>query len=133
MDNLSVISYNPTGLNAERQEYIHDILSEERIDIMLLQETWLYKSESKLLDNIHKMYTSCAISGMDETQEIRQGRKYGGVGIMWHSRISKSVRTYSNHSKRMCGITITLDNEQTLFILNVYLPCDNYRQTQADE
>ncbi len=133
MDNLVTVSYNSTGLNVERQEYIHDILSDERIDILLLQETWLYKSESKLLDNIHKMYTSCAISGMDETQEIRQGRKYGGVGIMWHSRISKSVRTYSNHSKRMCGITITLDNEQTLFILNVYLPCDNYRQTQADE
>ncbi len=33
----------------------------------------------------------------------------------------------------MCGIILTLGDGKTLFILNVYLPCDNYRQTQAEE
>ena len=82
MHNLVIVSYNPTGLNEERQEFIHDMLIDETVDILLLQETWLLKSEGKLLDNIHQEYTSDAVSGMDETRKILQGRKYGGVAAM---------------------------------------------------
>ncbi len=63
---------------------------------------------------------------MDEEATILQGRRYGGVGFMWHKTIASIVKTYKSRSKMVCGLIMTLANMRRLLILNVYLPCDNY-------
>ncbi len=57
---------------------------------------------------------------MDEEATILHGRRFGGVGFMWHKKIAPIVKTYKSQSKRVCGLTLA--NKRRLLILNVYLP-----------
>ena len=54
------------------------------------------------------------------------------MGILWHKRLSPSVKVHRSRSKRAFAIILTLQNSSTLGLINVYLPCDNYKPVVAD-
>lgn len=126
---LEIVTFNPTGLNQERVHFIKNhILSGEIVDIMFLQETWLLKTQMQQLSGIHKSYLGDGISGMDEEAGIIQGRRYGGVGILWHKRMAHIIKPYKTKHKRIHGVIMTPHSGIKILMLNLYLPCDNYHQ-----
>ena len=88
---------------------------------MALQETWLYKDEVHRPDSLHKDYASFSVSSVDESQELRRGRPFGGVTFLWHKSLSKYITLLDLQDSRMIGIKYKDENINVLF-LNVYLP-----------
>ena len=74
---LTVSSYNSTGLNQERKQFIKKTLeNDSTIDIFMLQETWLFKKDINSMNGIHDSYVCHCVSGIDENHHILQGRPY---------------------------------------------------------
>ena len=49
-------------------------------DILLLQETWLLKSQIGTINQYFSEFNTCGISGINKNKLI-QGRRYGGGGV----------------------------------------------------
>ena len=48
-------------------------------DLVFLQEIWLFKFELNLISTIHPDFESYGISAIQDSEEIIQGRPYGGL------------------------------------------------------
>ena len=102
---------------------LHDVC--ERCDILFLQETWLCKQELDMLSTIHCDFYARGVSSMDDCEGIRVGRPYGGLGILWRKSLGQSCNVKPLDDPRLLLLEITLNNEQCLLLLNVYLPYDD--------
>ena len=106
---LTITTFNPTGLGEESRAFINELLHEEEIDILCSQEIWKYQKDIKDLDDLHGMYMSHGVSGLDASKTILHGRLYGGVGILYHKRIAHLVKPFTNARNRcMCGIHLKM-------------------------
>ena len=95
-------------------------------DIVFLQEHWLFPSDLPLLNNAHKDFMSYGISSIDPSDSLIMGRPYGGVGVLWNSKLASLVRPMSFHDDRIIGLEFSDDNQKVL-LLGVYLPYDTKR------
>lgn len=132
MKPLKITSYNSTGLNEQRTEFINNLLSSNNTDILFLQETWLYNSTLSKLNDIHNSYMAYGVSGMPDSDEIINGRPYGGVAILWHKSLAGLVKPIKSQSKRLCAVTLTLASGTCVLLINVYMPGDTYSAERTD-
>ena len=124
---LKILSYNSGGLGGYTRPLIHDLLCDSNADIVLLQETWLFKRDLGVLATLHKIYLGNGKSAIpDDT--ILHGRPYGGLGFLWRRSLSGNIRNIHVNCDRIDAILLIHDGSVTL-IVNVYLPVDN-RQMQ---
>ena len=65
------------------------------------------------------------MSSTDDCEGIRVGRPYGGLGILWRKSLGQSCNVKPLDDPRLLLLEITLNNEQCLLLLNVYLPYDD--------
>ena len=125
---IKIVSYNSTGLGAVKMEYIKDLLSSNKVDILFLQETWLLPGNMDKLADIHSDYLYHGVSGI-ENNKLLMGRPYGGVAILWKKTLAKFVKKiWIQNTKRVCAINLTLLNKSMLLI-NCYMPVDNKRKS----
>ena len=68
---------------------------------------------------INDCYSHC-ISAIPST-EILHGRPYGGCSILWKKNLVACVSPISTVSKRLCAVTIMMNNVSFL-LCNVYMP-----------
>ena len=115
---LKLATYNCQGVKSS-EPYIREVL--EQVHIMALQETWLYPDEVGRLDGLHQDYASYSISAVDETQELRRGRPYGGVSFLWRKSLSRYIRVSSAQDNRVMSIAYD-DGQFSMLLVNVYLP-----------
>ena len=126
IQNLSIVTYNSHGHGAGRLDYIRSLASNN--DILLLQEHWLFNSQSNVLEmevptcNVHLE------SGM-QNHDLLQGRPYGGCAILWKRNLDCVCVPIKFTSNRVCAVSITMNNV-TLLIVNVYMPCDSLSVTE---
>jgi hypothetical protein len=65
--------------------------------------------------------------------ELLIGRPHGGCGILWHSSLNCSVQQIGLDDPRICAVKMTMRNQVTILLINVYLPCDSrYRDSNYD-
>ena len=119
--NLSVTTYNCKGFDERKVTFIKDLFN--KCDFLLLQEHWLYKSMFHELCRIDKNASFCATSSMNESV-ILQGRRHGGCAIIWRSNLSYKVKSIDCNNVRVCGVLIHLEDNCTLLLFTVYMPCD---------
>ena len=105
---LAVASYNCDGVTSSTG-FINNLLSNTKMDILCLQETWLLDHDIAKLSNIHAGYQFNGKSGVDATDRILPGRPQGGVAIAWHKRLSHYVQPIgiSNRQAYMCSQNAT--------------------------
>ena len=100
---LKVITYNCHGLLSSLQDVIELC---NHYDLIFLQETWLFKHELCILNNLHVLFKAFGCSAVDDSDGIVRGRPYGGLGVL----IRKSFRPMADFHKyddsRLLGITI---------------------------
>jgi exonuclease III len=118
-------------LGDDCKAYINDVLSENDIDIMCIQETWLPKSNTGELDKITDSYMSIGVSGIPDTVVLR-GRPYGGTGILWKDSMSHMVKPVDTGCDMLCSIKVTFSDESKVLLVNCYMPVDNYKQHEVD-
>ena len=131
MLDLCIMSFNPTGLGLTKTDYINDLLTHHKVDILFLQETWLSKGTMNRLNNINADYNCSGVSGMDETQ-LLSGRPYGGLAILWRKSISQHIKQVKHPSKRIMAMTLCYNDSKCLLI-NVYMPVDNYKKIHVSD
>ena len=101
-------------------------------DIVLLQETWLFKHDLFVLNDISATHFAQGVSSIDSDHEILTGRPYGGLAILWRKTLGHACRVITYDDNRVMGIEIT-SSQNSILILNVYLPyCSEANQLDFD-
>ena len=63
----------------------------EKADVVFIQETWLEEWECNFVNDAIPNFMGRAFSGMEESREVRKGRPFGGIGIMWRKEIVSGI------------------------------------------
>jgi exonuclease III len=115
-------SYNSTGFNLFRQNFIATILP--IFDILMIQEHWQLPQQLDKL-NLSDKYSCHATSGVDPNKAILQGRPYGGTAIYYRKSMASKTKRIRSISSRITAITITTLDNNTVLVINAYLPTDS--------
>jgi len=117
---LRICSYNVNGFSEIKTAYINNLLQTH--DVLLLQEHWLYNSQShQIQDNIPGI--SCySVSGMSDTC-ITAGRRYGGCAVIWKSSLACTVEPICIDNTRICAVKLKFP-ETSILLCSIYMPCD---------
>ena len=91
---LNIISFNCKNIKT-CSEMFQDSFKD--IDLILLQEHWLFTCELHLLNELHNDYIGIgkAVDQLNPLPPVRLPRGYGGVGILWHRRIDHLVTSHT--------------------------------------
>lgn len=122
---LRLVSYNLYGLNNGRS-YLLDLCNDPTIDVIAMQELWLTPSHLDVLNDIHPDFAGFGISAMQNKLKsgIYTGRPFGGVGFLWRRALAKNVSILDSSDDGRClVITLSLDDNSIIKIVNVYFPC----------
>ena len=96
------------------------------MDIICVQEHWLFTSDQKLLGEVDKNITYVAKSVDDDDPEynLTARRGYGGVAILWKSEIDDKIKALKDGSSRIQIIQIQTE-PKPICLVNVYMPSDS--------
>ena len=117
--------------------YIKTLL--KKVDILCLQEHWLFSAEKKELGNIsHNIcYAAKSVDDNDDPDiNIAMKRGYGGVAILWQKDIEDKIKEITDGGNRIQAIHVQTESDP-ICLINVYMPSDNknsdieYRDTLA--
>ena len=104
--------------------YVEDIL--ENIDILAIQEHWLYPESLIFLDSIHRDFQGWGRSCSELNLNSVWRRGKGGIGFIWRRQLDKDIEKLENvGNDRIIAIKITTSKGLVLFIVAVYLPSTN--------
>ena len=138
VDNIAVssdmcfMSYNTTGWNAFKAEFISNILIAHHVHFCLIQEHWLLPENVLKISKYFKDYEVFSLPAYKSDLAITAGRASGGLAIMYHKSLGHQVsRVTVPDSRRVQGITVDTAGSKFLLI-NVYFPNDN-RNLDNDE
>ena len=90
-------------------------------DLTFLQEIWLFKFELNLISTIHPEFEAYGISTTKDSDEIINGRPYGGLAILIRKQYRPICDFQSFDDSRLLGVTISSSVDKYCFI-NVYMP-----------
>ena len=123
--NITFGSYNVKNFNLVKYDTIRDLF--EKCSFMLLQETWLH--EKTFIDKFKNDFpnSECISASKMDNKEIIAGRKYGGVGICYHTNIKCAAQIIPTKSKCICALKIKL-GEISIILINVYMPSSDERE-----
>ena len=126
-DNLRVISYNSTGFNSQRADFICDIM--EKIErencVTAIQEHFIFEKNlgkiEKMLPNDLVVYSK---GSFKDNSNILRGRGKGGLSFIWHKSIDHiTSRIQVKNSSRVQCMTLDIPGCK-LMLINTYLPQD---------
>ena len=128
---MKITSYNSQGFGSDKTIFAASLLM--NCDILLLQEHWLHSEnfdDFSRLGNVN--YHAC--TPMDSGSGVHYGRPFGGCAIIWNDCANLDLTAISCTNARICaGIIKLSQSQETILMINVYLPCDegyrgpNYR------
>ena len=128
---MKITSYNSQGFGSDKTIFTASLLM--NCDILLLQEHWLHSEnfdDFSRLGNVN--YHAC--TPMDSGSGVHYGRPFGGCAIIWNDCANLDFTAISCTNARICaGIIKLSQSQETILMINVYLPCDegyrgpNYR------
>ena len=102
-------------------------------DIVYIQEHWLYNFDKHNLDmfcNDHGFdcFLKC-LDDIDPLSPLQRPRSRGGTGILWRKSLSRNIKVLPDGSDRICAIVCESRAYGYICILNVYLPCRGYKDS----
>ena len=127
LSSLSIATWNCRGLN-NSIPYIRELLL-SGIDIIVLQEHWLWPFQHDQLASINSSYSFCAVSDnrLNSDSDLRRG--CGGVSILWKKDLNVTLLPHIN-SDRICAIQLALSGSSLLTIIGIYMPSSDYPQDE---
>jgi hypothetical protein len=95
-------------------------------DVIFLQEHWLLDSQLHKVVSFLPGFTGTAISGVNSSQSVWQGRPYGGCALLWRDNLSHCIVPCNIKclSQRVCGCIMKTGSDNIL-LLSVYFPTDS--------
>ena len=100
-------------------------------DVLMLQETWLLKSQIGSLNQYFTQHNSCCVSGINENV-LLLGRPYGSCCFLYKQSLDPSIICSDVGSDRLC-----CNKLNTKFgmrdIFNEYMSCDTTSNDHIEE
>ena len=126
----SIVTINIENFNTNKL-FLETLLKHNYI--VCIQEHWLYNFEK------HNLETFCNERGIDcflkccddadPLSPLQRPRGKGGTGILWRRTISRNVKVLPDGSDRICAILCESAEAGQVCIINVYLPCRGYKNS----
>ncbi len=117
---LRICTYNIHGFSDTKCDYLQNVIDNH--DIVMLQEHWLYDSQSHLFQDKFPCMSSYCVSGMND-QYLSSGRGFGGCAILWKSSLSCTVELVNIDNNRVCAVMVKF-HDVCLLLCCIYMPCD---------
>ena len=97
----NIVRIRTLNVQKIRGKSVNEILN--KISIILLQETWLFKFEEKELDVLFPNFENYAHFVDDEQRilHVERIRGFGGIAILWSKEISSSIRLFPDGNKHI--------------------------------
>ena len=138
-ENVVFLSYNSTGFNTQRAEFLSDICSEFDIAncFLSLQEHWLLnKNMSKISNLMSDDQIIFSIGAFKDNTQVRPGRGKAGLAQIWHKSVDHLVsRLNVPCTKRVQAVILNLSSK--ILWVNTYFPgdpsCDEFDETELRE
>lgn len=121
---ISLITWNCQGIK-NNSSWLKSVIN--GIDIIALQETWLFDFESNHL-SFDKSYSVFQTSAMPNGKKLT-GRPYGGLALLVKSNLIKNVKPFKIIDSRILAITVNV-NDSSLLVINVYFPVNSSQNAQ---
>ena len=101
---MSLLTFNCRGFKSSVDYLRH--LTNSDIDVIVLQEHWLWPFEVDVLSSVNPDFAFTAVTDnrLNDTSDLVRG--CGGVAILWRKSLNASPLLL--HSDRMCGLSIDL-------------------------
>ena len=118
---FNICSFNCKGFEYRNFDYLKKVFN--KVDILLLQEHWLFEFENA---EFYKLFPDCQFvfkSSMNDSSVVL-GRPYGGVAMVWKRFMSLKVENITTSCGRLCAVKVSSSNT-SFIIINVYMPCNN--------
>ena len=108
------------GFN-QSSEFVRDLCTSQKHDIIFLQEHWLTPDSMHKLRNINEHYSCYGISAMEDAVSSGYliGRPFGGTSILVKKAFSQGVKCILL-SDRLVALEIC-----DVLLINLYLPCED--------
>ena len=90
-------------------------------DLIFLQEIWLFKFELNLISTIHPEFEAYGSSAIQDSEEIIDGRPYGGLAILIRKQYRPICDFQTFDDSRLLAVTISSSIEKYCLI-SVYMP-----------
>ena len=132
IDCISLLSYNPTGWNSFKTDFIKNQLNPNDTYIIAIQEHFMLKQNLFKIQAAFSDYDVFAVPAVKNNSQIMSGRPSGGLAFLYNSNLGKFVTRIScPNSSRVQGLKLDLQNESFVFI-NAYFPVDK-RNCEIDD
>ena len=118
---LKIISYNPTGFNLQKANFINFLSSSMNIDIFMVQEHMHLRQNVYKVENEFDKFNSFIIPASKSNHCVNSGRPSGGLGIFWKKSLNCNVKMLK-HPNSVRVHAIELFNNYLL--INSYFPTD---------
>ena len=124
---LIFLSYNSTGFNNQRSEFITDIthvLGNQKCFISVQEHFIMKRNVSKIEKLLPAHFTVYSVPAFKDDTQIKCGRGKGGLCQIWPKSLDHLFsRIPLKTTSRVQGLLITLPSSRLLWI-NCYFPCD---------
>ena len=122
---LNFMTWNATGIMSSAS-YLNELLNVHNIDICGISEHWLYPENVCFLETIHVNYDFTATVDNDSSVAFQQRKRKGGVAIVYKKSLAPRIQYLDIDDDRICGIKYRASESEVIFILQVYLPTNQY-------
>ena len=127
---LNFVSYNIKGFKNRNFDYVKSLFASS--DVLFLQETWLYDSESDMISTVLPNCRHHSVSAMNDSDVGRLGRPHGGVALAWKSSLDLVIDPINIQNNRICAIKV-LCNGLNYILISIYMPVnDGPRQSYQE-
>ena len=121
MDKLNIFSYNSTGFDIQKINFIKTVLLPLNADILVVQEHMTLRLNAHLIQNEFPSYFSTFQPAHKSDENISQGRPSGGLFILWNKKLNKNIKVLNiENNPRVQAIEIN----NSVILFNCYFPCD---------
>lgn len=125
MSKLNILSYNSTGFNSAKSDFIKSLVSIHKTDFLCLQEHFLLRSNVFKLQNEFKDFNFSVLPATKPDNAISCGRPTGGLAIIWPKSLRRKVQQLKvNSPSRVQAVMV----ESKIIVINCYFPCDTQNQ-----
>ena len=124
MANSIIFSYNSTGFNFQKIDFIGSLLNTFSIDFFLCQEHFVLGPNSHIILNEFPDYEKSVMPAIKSNSSISRGRPSGGLFIMWKKTLNKRVSILKIDNSRLQAIEI----DKNILLFNCYFPNDTQDQ-----
>ena len=118
---LNILSYNSTGFNDEKSNFLNFLVNILGLKLFLLQEHMHLKPNLYKIQNKFPDFESFLLPAIRVGRNEFSGRPSGGLGIFWCKTLNNFVKIVKHpDSSRVQGIELF----EKYVLLNVYFPTD---------